>query len=158
MENCKERIDELEKELTKLKNECARKFKAGDWVCFNHGEYPGYFSREVGPITHFSYEYDKDGVAQFAHVRGGGWRDELLRFAHPKEIEYAKSGLPFIFNRKTQQHEIIEINGDDFKIGNLIDTSKINNMTGKEVITLLMDTDFLNDDGKKCLSKIFAKL
>jgi hypothetical protein len=158
-----EKIEELEKELTALKNECSktktkRKFKVGDWVCFNHGEYPDYFSREVGQITHFDYKYDKEGTAQFKCVMGGGWSDDLLRHAHPKEIEYAKTGLPFIYNKRTKEYELVEINGEDFKVGDLMDTSKMNNMSGKEIITFLMDTDMLSKEGKKTLSIIFEKL
>lgn len=58
MENCKEKIEHLQKDLRVLKNQCDRKFSFG-----------------------------------------GGWDDNLLRFAHKKEIEYAKSGLPFIYNK-----------------------------------------------------------
>jgi hypothetical protein len=160
MKNCKEKIEKLERDLAELKNECLvnRLFKVGDWVCFNHGEYPEHFSREVGQITHFSYEYSTKGIAQFKHVRGGGWDDDCLRLAHPKEIEYAKSGLPFIYNKRKKEYELVEINGGDFKIGDLIDTSKINNISGKEIITLLLETDFLNNDGKKYLCEIFEKL
>ena len=157
----KAKIEELEKELSDLKKECSkteRKFKIGDWVCYNHGEYPEYFSREVGQITHFDYKYRKEGTAYFKHVLFGGWADDCLRHAHPKEIEYAKSGLPFIYNKRTNEYELVEINGEDFKIGDLIDTSKINNMSGKEIITFLMDTDMLDREGKKTLSIIFEKL
>lgn len=158
----KKEIEKLEKEIQKLKNDCAetqeRKFKIGDWVCFNHGEYPEHFSREVGQITHLDYTYNSKGIFVFEHTRGGGWRDDCLRHAHPKEIEYKKSGLPFIFNKAKGDYYRVEINGSDFKIGDLIDTTKINNMSGKEIITLLMGTNFLNDDGKKYLSNIFEKL
>ncbi len=160
MKDYKEKIEELEKKIAELKNECLtdRRFKVGDWVCFNHGDYPEYFSKEVGQITHFSYKYSKKGVAQFKHILGGGWDDESLRFAHPKEIEYAKSGLPVIFNKRKQEYELVEINDEDFRIGDLIDTSKISNMSGKEIITLLLETDFLNGNGKKHLTNIFEKL
>jgi hypothetical protein len=160
MKNCKEKIEKLEKQLAELKNKCLtdRQFKVDDWVCFNHGEYPDYFSREVGQITHFSYEYSTKGSAQFKYVVGGGWSDDCLRFAHPKEIEYAKSELPFIYNKRKKTYELVEINGDDFKIGDLIDTSKVNNISGKEIITLLLETDFINNDGKKYLTQIFEKL
>lgn len=157
----KERIEELEKELSNLKKECCepeRKFKIGDWVCFNHGEYPEHFSREVGQITHFDYTYSKTGTAQFKYVICGGWDDNSLRYAHPKEIEYAKSGLPFIYNKRTKEYELIEINGEDFKIGNLIDTNKVNNMSGKEIITFLLNTDMVNSEAKKTLLNIFEKL
>lgn len=160
MENCKEKIEKLEKELAELKNGCLtdRKFKVGDWVCFNHGEYPDYFSREVGQITHFSYEYSTKGIAQFKNAICGGWDDDCLRLAHPKEIEYAKSGLPFVYNKKMSKYELVEITGENFKIGDLIDTSKIDNYTGKQLITFLLETGFLNEDGNEYLSSIFGKL
>lgn len=164
MENCKEKNERLENELADLKKECLsgcstdRKFKIGDWVCYNHGEYPDYFSREVGQITHFDYKYNKNGTAQFKYCVGGGWDDDLLRFAHPKEIEYAKSGLPFIYNRASKKYELVEINGCDFKIGDIFDTSDCNKITGKQLISRLMSTDFLNSEGEKYLSIIFEKL
>ena len=156
-----EKIEELEKELDTLKKECSkteRKFKIGDWVCYNHGEYPEYFSREVGQITHFDYTYSKEGTAYFKFALCGGWADNCLRHAHPKEIEYAKTGLPFIYNKRTKEYELVEINGEDFKICDLIDTSMINYMSGKDIITFLMDNNMLEKEGKKTLSIIFEKL
>lgn len=161
MENYQQRIEKLERELLQLKNDCIqnkRKFKIGDWVCFNHGEYPEYFSKEVGQITHFDYKYDSKGIAQFKWVHGGGWDDEYLRFAHQEEIEYAKSELPFFYNVREKKYERVQITGENFKIGNLIDTSDFKNLNGKKIISFLMETDFMNSKGKEILSKIFEKL
>lgn len=159
---CIEKIEKLEKELAELKNECLvdRKFKTGDWVCFNHGEYPDYFSREVWQITHWSYDYNKKGSPMgIIHKSSRMAHDEdCLRYAHPKEIEYHISKLPFVYNKKMSKYELVEITGEDFKIGNLIDTSIIDNYTGKQLITFLLETGFLNEDGNKYLSSIFEKL
>lgn len=146
MNNCKEKILKLEKELAELKNECLvdRKFKTGDWVCFNHGEYPEYFSREIWQITHWTYNYNKKGCPMGAIHKSSGIAHDVdcLRFAHQKEIDYHKSKLPFVYNKKMNKYELVEIDGENFKIGDLIDTSKINNFTGKQLITFLLETGF----------------
>ena len=148
--------------MAELKNECSpnRKFKTGDWVCFNHGEYPEYFSREIWQITHWNYQYEKEGAPMGKHHKDPGMAhaQQHLRHAHPKEIEYHKSGLPFIYNHNKKKDELVEIMGEDFKIGDLIDTSKIQNFTGKQIITLLLNTDFVNEKAREQLSSIFEKL
>lgn len=162
MKNCNEKIEQLEKAIANLKKEClsVRKFKTGDWVCFNHGEYPEYFSQEVWQITCWTYDYNPNGSPMGAIHKSSGMAhsEDCLRYAHPVEIEYHLSKLPFIYNKKAAKYERIEINGDNFKIGDMIDTSQINNFTGKQVITFLLDSGLVSDDGRKTLSLIFEKL
>jgi hypothetical protein len=161
---CEQEIQRLELGIEKLRKLCLknndqpRKFKIGDWVCYNHGEYPGYFSREVAPITHISYQYDKEGIFQTKYSVGGGHEDRYLRFAHPDEIAYSKTGLPFVYNKKKEEYELIEIKDGYFKIGDLIDSRVFSSMTPKKFITFLMDTNFLNQEGLKILSTIYEKL
>ncbi len=159
MKECYDKIEELESEIKKLKEKCLseRKFKTGDWVCFNHGEYPEYFSREVWRITHWSYEYNKKGtpLGNIHTNKLGGHDESCLRFAHAEEIKYNQTGLPFIYNKSCGKYELIEINGDDFKIGDLIDTSKIDGLSGKEIITILLE---LKDQAYEHLGTIFNKL
>ncbi len=159
---CNEKIERLEREIKELKESCKpeRKFKVGDWVCFNHGEYPEYFSEKVGKITHFSYKYSDEGIAQFKHAICGGWDDDCLRHAHPEEIKYAKSNLPFIYNNKTKKTERVFIDGDHFRIGESFDTKKIskNKMSGKEIISYLLEANLLSDSATKDLQSILENM
>ena len=63
--------------------------------CYNLGEYPEYLSKDVWQITHWDSTNNAVGDGEI-----GGWYDEYLRFAHPVEIEYKKSGLPYVYNKK----------------------------------------------------------
>lgn len=165
MGNCKEEILKLEKKIQDLKEQCKieedankHKFKIGDWVCFNHGEYPNYICREPWQITNWSYEYSSRGTPiGRVHSSPGMAHDEChLRYAHPDEISYYLSGLPYIFNKKTRTHDTIDIIGNNFKIGEF-DTRDLHRMNGKELISFILDLSLI-DDNKNILFKIFEKM
>jgi hypothetical protein len=155
----KQKIFELEQQIQILKNEELenRTFKIGDFVCYNHGEYPDYFSQDIFQITHYDYSYSKKGFPA-GHRSGASWDDKFLRFAHSDEIKYFKKNLPFIFNNSKQKYEIVEVFEKDFKIGSLLDTRNLKNLNGKQLLTVLFETNMLSNSGKEYLTKIFNNL
>lgn len=155
----KQKIFELEQQIQVLKNQELeeRTYKIGDFVCYNHGEYPDYFSQDVFQITHYDYILSKKG-SPAGHRSGSSWDEKLLRFAHPEEIKYFKKNLPFIFNNSKQKYELVEIFGEHFKIGTLLDTRNLKNLNGKQFLTTFLETNMLSSSGKEYLTKIFNNL
>ena len=141
-----------------------QRFNIGDWVTFNHGEYPDHFSFEPWQITHFSYQYSKEGspMGRIHKSAGMAHSSDCLRYAHPKEIEYYLSGFPKLYNRKKEDYDLVEVGQYNFKIGDF-DTSK--GINGKELLTFLIETnydygetEFLSPKGKEIFSKIILKM
>jgi hypothetical protein len=159
--DCIERISKLEDELVQLR-ECVdneRTFKTGDWVCFNHGEYPEHICREPWMITHWSYEYYANGHPQgrIHNSPKSGHEESCLRYAHPDEIEYYKSGLPYIYHKGLQEYLKVELlDGDThFKIGDIIDTRTLSKLSPKELVGFLLG---ISENKYEYLSTIMEKL
>jgi len=148
-----------------IKDEPKQKFKVGDWVTFNHGEYPDHFSFEPWQITHFNYDYYKEGSPMGRTHKSSGMahNSQYLRYAHPKEIEYYLSGFPKLYNKKTKGYDLIEVFDQyNFKIGDLDTSVRIG---GKQLIKFLLETnynhgdiEFLSKEGKEIFSKILLKM
>lgn len=158
----KSKIEKLEKEIQELKESCqdsGRKFKTGDWVCFNHGEYPEYFSTQPWQITHWSYVYDKKGIplGRIHQDPGQGHDEKFLRYAHPDEIEYYKSGLPLIklLDKGGVKKVALHENNTHFSIGDVIDTRNLSSLKPKQLLQFILE---LTRVGRQDLSKIYEKL
>ena len=137
-----------------------RTFKTGDWVTYNHyGEYPKHISREPWQITHWSFQYNTKTGSPLGRIHksaGMAHSEDCLRYAHPDEIEYYKSGLPWIYNKRVGDYEKIEIfDGGHFKIGSIIDSRALTVMNGAQLLTILLELEqFLSTsdlEKKRCL-------
>ena len=74
------------------------KFKKGEWICYNQGEYPDHIAVDSFMVTGKTKFGNAAGAINY-NASGGVpkpsiccWRDELLRYAHPKEIEIVMNG------------------------------------------------------------------
>jgi len=146
-----------------------RKFKTGDWVCFNHGDYPEYFTQDPWQITHWTFHtFEQKGspMGRIHKTTGMSHSESFLRLAHPEEVAYYQAGLPHIYSKEKLGYDRVQISCDrkHFTIGNTFNSIEfINNVynsrnNARYLITLLLDTGWIKDDAQVMLSKIHENL